>query len=84
MLQCCKLGAAHSAVEIAVQPQATGNQGAVHACPGKVSTLEGPPAHLQEVTKLLSPSVLQMVVTLKPLKHVLQAQGGCGSNTVYR
>lgn len=32
-----------------------------------------PAAHLQEVTKLLPPSVLQVVVTLQPFKHILQA-----------
>lgn len=30
-------------------------------------------AHLQEVAELLTPSVLQVVVMLEPLKHVLHA-----------
>ena len=59
--------------EVAVRPQATRVK-EVCACPGKHSILSGPEAHLQEVTELLSPSVLQMVVTLQPVKHVLQPQ----------
>lgn len=37
-------------------------------------------AHLEEVAELLTPSVLQTVITLQPFKHVLHAP----SNSAYR
>lgn len=71
MLQCCTVGTAHSAVENAIsQKQQRIQEGCM---PWQSLNIEGPAAHLQEVAKLLSPRVLQMVVTLEPLKHVLQA-----------